>query len=59
MQKHIELSKLATMTEVEFAEWLKLFTKTVDVLFEGERATEAKTRAATIAQIMLHKIQTV
>lgn len=59
MQKHIELSKLATMTEVEFAEWLKLFTKTADVLFKGKKATEAKSRAANITKIMLNKIQTI
>lgn len=58
MQKHIDLSKLTSMTEVEFSQWLKLFTGTVDELFEGEKAEEAKIRAANIARLMLHKIQT-
>ncbi len=58
MQKHIELSKLTSMTETEFSEWLMLFTQTTDELFEGEKANEAKTRAANIARLMLHKIQT-
>ncbi|MCC6691020.1 MAG: group III truncated hemoglobin [Bacteroidia bacterium] len=57
MQKHIALSKLTTMTEVEFSEWLSLFTQTTDELFVGEKAEEAKIRAANIARLMLHKIQ--
>lgn len=59
MQKHIALSKLTTMSEVEFSEWLSFFIQTTDELFEGEKAEEAKTRAANIARLMLHKIQTV
>jgi hemoglobin len=59
MQKHIALSKQTTMSEVEFSEWLSLFIQTTDELFEGEKAEEAKTRAANIARLMLHKIQTV
>lgn len=56
MMKHIELSKLTAMTEVEFSEWLLLFYQTLDELFVGSRADEAKTRAANIARLMLHKI---
>lgn len=59
MEKHIALSKMTTMTAVEFNEWLMLFTQTVDMLFEGEIAEEAKMRAANIARIMLFKIQSV
>ncbi len=59
MQKHIALSRLTTLTETEFSEWLALFTQTVDALFEGEKAEDAKARAANIARLMLHKIQTV
>lgn len=58
MMKHVELSKLTNMTETEFSEWLLLFNQTVDDLFEGTNALEAKTRAANIARLMLHKIQT-
>lgn len=56
MIKHVALSKLTSMTEVEFSEWLLLFNATVDRLFEGKNALEAKTRAANIARLMLHKI---
>ncbi len=54
---HIDLSKKTTLSEKEFSEWLLLFTQTVDELFEGEKAHEAKLRAANIARLMLHKIK--
>lgn len=57
MNKHIALSKMAKMSEAEFAEWLLIFHQTVDSLFEGEKANEAKARATNIAGLMLHKIQ--
>jgi len=59
MQKHVELSKLTQMSELEFSEWIILFNKTVDNLFAGEKSDEAKTRAANIARLMLHKIKIV
>ncbi|MGF1638408.1 MAG: group III truncated hemoglobin [Cyclobacteriaceae bacterium] len=57
MVKHIDLSKLTTMGDIEFSEWLHLFNQTVDELFEGKKADEAKDRAGNIARLMLHKIQ--
>jgi hemoglobin len=57
MQKHVEISRMASMTEAEFSEWLIFFNLTVDELFFGEKAHEAKIRAANIARLMLHKIQ--
>jgi hemoglobin len=57
MQKHIALSKITAMTEKEFSEWLNLFKQTVDELFSGEKADEAKLRASNIARLMLHNIQ--
>jgi hemoglobin len=53
---HMQLGKRTAMTEVEFSEWLRLFTLTVNELFEGERAVEALKRADNIARLMLHKI---
>ncbi len=57
MQIHVELSKITTMSLVEFSEWINLFYQTVNELFEGEIASEAKTRAADIARLMQHKIE--
>ena len=59
MQKHIALSKITEMTDKEFSEWLHLFTVTVDELFTGEKANEAKLRADNIARLMLHNIQSI
>lgn len=58
MSTHIALSKKTSLSEKEFTEWLLLFTQTVDELFSGEKAHEAKLRAANIARLMLHKIKT-
>jgi hemoglobin len=58
MVRHMELSKSAPMTTVEFSEWIRLFTDTVDELFEGGTASEAKLRAANIARLMQYKIET-
>jgi hemoglobin len=57
MLKHVELSKTTSLSEKEFSEWLMLFNQTVDELFEGEKAAEAKIRAANIARLMLFKIE--
>lgn len=39
-----------------FQQWLKLFTETIDAHFSGSTATEAKTRAFTIANLFMHKM---
>ncbi len=39
-----------------FAAWLKLFNTTVDELFTGEKAEEAKWRAAKMAEMFAAKI---
>jgi hemoglobin len=57
MATHIALSKNIPLTALEFSEWIQLFNATVDDLFEGEKANEAKIRAANIARLMLFKIE--
>lgn len=39
-----------------FEQWLALFTTTIDELFSGEKAAEAKWRAANIAKMFETKI---
>ncbi len=39
-----------------FAAWMALFTRTVDELFAGEKADEAKWRAAKMAEMFEYKI---
>lgn len=57
MKIHVQLSKMTPMSATEFSEWISLFYQSVDELFEGATAEEAKTRAANIAQLMQHKIE--
>ncbi len=57
MKVHIDLADNAPMTSVEFSEWIELFTETIDELFAGEIADEAKARASNIARLMLANIQ--
>jgi hemoglobin len=50
--KHLDLK----LTSADFDQWLLLFTRTVDELFQGEKAEEAKQRALSIASIFQHKM---
>lgn len=52
MRKHLALP----FDNSHFSCWLALFGQTMDELFAGEKAAEAKKRAASIAQIMNFKI---
>lgn len=51
MEAHINLDKRYKhdISQQNFAEWLKFWTKTIDQLFEGERANLAKSRARNMA----------
>ncbi len=40
-----------------FDRWMAIFTTTVDGLFEGEKAAEAKLRAANMAYMFNYKIE--
>lgn len=57
MTKHIQLNMKTPLNQVHFDRWKKIFTDTVDQLFEGEKANEAKQRASHIANLMAHKVQ--
>ena len=54
MQKHLSLP----IDESHFVRWQQLFYRTVDSLFKGSKADEAKRRAGSIAQIMQFKLLT-
>jgi hemoglobin len=56
MIKHIALDKKFPLKKEHFEVWLRLFYATVDELFKGMKAEEAKSRAAIIAQITQRKI---
>lgn len=56
MTAHVKMHKLVHFTTEHFERWLKLFTSTVDELFEGDKAELAKQRAISIATVMQLKI---
>ncbi|MCB9047568.1 MAG: group III truncated hemoglobin [Chitinophagales bacterium] len=54
--KHIELDRRIPLTEQHYERWLKLWTETVDDMFAGETANEAKKKAATMLQLISMKV---
>lgn len=52
MVKHLQMK----LQKRDFERWLELFTTTIDELFLGEKAAEAKQRATTIAGIFQYKM---
>ncbi|HET8860295.1 group III truncated hemoglobin [Marivirga sp.] len=57
MDKHFALNEKEPLQKKHFDRWLELWLETVDELFEGETAREAKTRASTIGTLMLFKME--
>ena len=55
MMVHKILHSKFPFTKSMFTTWLELFNKTVDELFEGDNAREAKTRALSIATMIQMK----
>lgn len=56
LEPHLALNKKIALEQKHFARWMDLFTKTVDELFEGKVAHNAKVRAQSIATVMQVKI---
>lgn len=56
MMKHRELNKKSSLTQIHFKHWTKLWKRTVDDLFEGNKASEIKVRADNISKVMMHKV---
>ena len=56
MDLHQHLSKIKYIDKKHFNRWNKLFTATIDDLFEGEKATLLKNKAISIAGIIQKNI---
>lgn len=56
MEVHYQLNNIIPLQKDHFERWLLLFTGTVDELFNGPKATLAKTRAKSIAGVMQFKM---
>ena len=56
MIKHADMNKKSPLKQDHFDRWLSLWTKTVDELFSGDKAEEAKSKADQIGKLMLFNI---
>jgi hemoglobin len=56
MQPHLDLHYKSPLKKEHFVTWLAYFKASVDELFDGEKAFQAKERATSIATIMQIKI---
>jgi hemoglobin len=56
MEVHQHISDLSPIQKDHLDQWVKLFTATVDELFEGDKASLIKNRAISIATLMNIKI---
>jgi len=56
MEVHLNISQKSKIGKDHLDRWVKLFTETVDELFEGQKAAVAKQRPASIATMMNIKI---
>jgi hemoglobin len=52
MQPHMALHQKSPLQKHHFQTWLKHFNATVDELFDGQKAFEAKQRAQSIATMI-------
>ena len=53
---HVPLHQAATLQPVHFQRWFSIWAATIDELFTGEMATQAKRRAAIIAESMQYRL---
>lgn len=56
MQVHQHIHQLSAITPQHLLHWVALFTTTIDQLYEGEKATLMKQRAASVATMMNIKL---
>ena len=56
MEVHYDLNKKLPLQKAHFDSWMYLFSSSIDELFEGKVAHEAKIRAKSIAAVMLFKM---
>lgn len=57
VKKHVQVDRAVPLTEAHYARWVQLWNATVDSLFAGEKAEEAKKRAAIMMQLISMKVQ--
>ena len=53
---HRDLARRTALTAVEFGRWIEIFHASIDALFTGPMADEARQRAVRIASVMQHHL---
>lgn len=56
MQPHFSMHEKHPMTDANFKTWIRIFQETVDELFEGPKADDAKNAAFTIGATLKYKV---
>ena len=56
-QKHVDLDKKIQLNKEHFDRWLELWNATIDGLFAGENADQAKNRGMLMANMISIKVQ--
>jgi hemoglobin len=56
MEIHLNISEKSRIEKAHLDRWVKIFSETVDEMFEGAKASLAKQRAVSIATMMNVKI---
>ena len=56
VRKHIEVDKQVQLNEEHYARWLALWSETLDNLFKGPVAEEAKKKATLMMQLISTKV---
>jgi hemoglobin len=56
-RKHVEIDKKITLNKEHFDRWLELWNETVDKLYAGENAAQAKNRAMLMTNLIHIKIE--
>ncbi len=56
MKVHVDLHEKSSLLPVHFDRWREVFSATIDELFAGEKAEAAKAKAATVLQVMKHRV---
>lgn len=55
--KHIEIDKRILLKDEHYKQWISLWTETIDELFAGEVANEAKNRASLMMHLISMKVE--
>jgi hemoglobin len=57
VRKHVEIDKRMPLKPEHYERWLSLWNKTVDELFSGNHAEEAKKKAKLMIELISYKVE--